>query len=78
MKLLRSTLLFLLLLCSSKNFAQLIQTTLDPNQLPKPPSNWTKRNQLGFDISEIAFVNWSAGGTSSISGYLKVNLEELM
>jgi hypothetical protein len=71
MKLLRSTLLLLLLLCTSNNFAQIIQTTLDPNQAPKPPSNWTKKNQLGFDISEIAFVNWSAGGTSSISGLFK-------
>lgn len=71
MKLLRSTLLLLLLLCTSNNFAQLIQTTLAPNQLPPPPSNWTKKNQVSFDISEIAFVNWSAGGTSSISGLFK-------
>lgn len=71
MKLLRSTLLLLLLLCTSNNFAQIIQTTLSPNQVPKPPSNWTQKNQLGFDISEIAFVNWSAGGTSSISGLFK-------
>lgn len=71
MKLLRSTLLLLLLLCTSNNFAQIIQTTLSPNQAPKPPSNWTQKNQLGFDISEIAFVNWSAGGTSSISGLFK-------
>ncbi|WP_291286872.1 DUF3078 domain-containing protein [Flavobacterium sp.] len=71
MKLLRSTLLLLLLLCTSNNFAQIIQTTLDPGELPAPPSNWTKKNQLGFDISEIAFVNWSAGGTSSISGLFK-------
>jgi hypothetical protein len=71
MKLLRSTLLLLLLLCTSNNFAQIIQTTLGPNQAPPPPSNWSKKNQLGFDISEIAFVNWSAGGTSSISGLFK-------
>lgn len=71
MKLLRSTLLLLLLLSTSNNFAQIIQTTLSPNQAPKPPSNWAKKNQLGFDISEIAFVNWSAGGTSSVSGLFK-------
>jgi len=71
MKLLRSTLLLLMLLCTSHNFAQIIQTTLAPNQLPPPPSNWNKKNQLGFDISEIAFVNWSAGGTSSVSGLFK-------
>ncbi|MCF6140058.1 DUF3078 domain-containing protein [Flavobacterium sp. K77] len=36
-----------------------------------PLSHWTKKNSIGFDISEVAFVNWSAGGTSSISGLLK-------
>jgi hypothetical protein len=30
--------------------------------------------KIGFDISEIVFVNWNAGGTSSISGLLKENL----
>jgi hypothetical protein len=34
-------------------------------------SHWTSKNVLGFDISEIAFVNWSAGGTSSVSGLIK-------
>jgi len=71
MKLLRSTLLLFLLLSASTMFGQIIQTTLSPNQAPKPPSNWAQKNQLGFDISEIAFVNWSAGGTSSISGLFK-------
>ncbi|MFV8368496.1 DUF3078 domain-containing protein [Flavobacterium sp. LB2R40] len=36
-----------------------------------PLSHWTKKNSLAFDISEVAFVNWSAGGTSSISGLFK-------
>jgi hypothetical protein len=72
MKLLHSTFLLLLFLFTSNSFAQsIIRTTLDPNQLPPPPSNWAKKNKLGFDISEIAFVNWSAGGTSSISGLFK-------
>jgi hypothetical protein len=26
-----------------------------------------KKNSLGFDISEVAFVNWSAGEQASIS-----------
>ncbi len=26
---------------------------------------------IGFDLSEIAFVNWNAGGVSSVSGLLK-------
>lgn len=38
-----------------------------------PVSAWTKKNTIGFDLSEIAFVNWSAGGTNSISGLFKGN-----
>lgn len=34
-------------------------------------SNWEKKNAVGFDISQIAFMNWSAGGNTSISGLLK-------
>lgn len=34
-------------------------------------SHWTNKNIVGFDLSEIAFVNWNAGGTSSISGLFK-------
>lgn len=34
-------------------------------------SPWKKENVVGFDLSEIAFINWNAGGNSSISGLLK-------
>lgn len=34
---------------------------------------WKSSNIVGFDLSEIAFMNWSAGGNSSISGLLKGN-----
>lgn len=34
-------------------------------------SHWTKKNKLGFDISEIVFLNWSAGGNSAVSGLFK-------
>jgi hypothetical protein len=71
MKLLRSTSFLLLFLFATNSFSQIIRTTLDPGQLPPPPSNWNKKNKLGFDISEVAFVNWSAGGTSSISGLFR-------
>lgn len=72
MRLFRFVFLFLFFAISATVSSQsIIQTTLIPNQLPPPPSNWTKKNKLGFDISEIAFVNWSAGGTSSISGLFK-------
>lgn len=33
--------------------------------------HWRNKNKLGFDISQIAFVNWSAGGNSAISGLIK-------
>jgi myo-inositol-1-phosphate synthase len=36
---------------------------------PDTLSHWIKKNKIGFDISEIVFVNWNAGGTSSISDY---------
>lgn len=76
MKLYHLPILIFFLFCSSKNFAQksLIQTQLTPviqTQLPDTHSNWAKKNKLGFDITQIAFVNWSAGGTSSISGLFK-------
>lgn len=72
MKLLRPALLLFLFLFTSNIFAQgVIRTTLDPGQAPPPPSNWAKKNKLGFDISEVAFVNWSAGGTSSVSGLFR-------
>ena len=54
-------------------FSQKIITTLDGSlKLPKDSvSHWANKNSIGFDISEIAFVNWNAGGTSSVSGLLK-------
>lgn len=45
-----------------------IQTTL-----PDTVSYWKNKNTIGFDLNEMAFVNWSPGGTSSISGLLKGN-----
>lgn len=46
-------------------------------KLPDTTSNWKKKNSIGFDLSEIAFVNWSAGGNSSVSGLLKGNFTRL-
>jgi hypothetical protein len=34
---------------------------------PIPP-RWKRVNKVGMNVSEIAFVNWSAGGNNSISG----------
>lgn len=32
-----------------------------------PVTYWTKGNQLGLDVNEVAFKNWNAGGSNSIS-----------
>ena len=72
--------LCLLFLFSATAFSQKIVTT---KRTPKPTvqrdtlSHWTKKNQIGFDISEIAFLNWNAGGTSSISGLLKTKFTRI-
>ena len=58
---------FFLFLFSVSIFAQEV---IDA-KIPDTTSHWTKKNKVGFDISEIAFVNWSAGGNSAISGLLK-------
>jgi hypothetical protein len=34
-------------------------------------SYWKNKNSIGFDLTQITFVNWNAGGTSSVSGLLK-------
>lgn len=56
---------------SFKNKLSSPQGLIIQTQLQDSVSYWTSKNKLGFDISEIAFVNWSAGGTSSISGLFK-------
>lgn len=67
MKLSSFVFIFSLFIVSNVGFSQEVIDTKTPDTL----SSWTKKNQLGFDISEIAFVNWSAGGTSSVSGLVK-------
>ncbi|WP_335966783.1 DUF3078 domain-containing protein [Galbibacter sp. PAP.153] len=41
---------------------------------PLPP-RWKRINKAGLNISEIAFVNWSAGGNNSISGLSNAQFE---
>lgn len=38
---------------------------------PDPVTSWEKINELGLDVTQIAFVNWSIGGNSSISGLFR-------
>lgn len=62
----KAFLLGFLLFVIHDNFAQIIRT-----ELPDTISYWSKENKVGLDISQIAFVNWNAGGNNSVSGLLK-------
>lgn len=57
----------LLLLVTVSGFSQDIK----PIPQDTVPSNWDKKNIVSFDLSEMAFVNWNAGGVSSITGLAK-------
>lgn len=40
-------------------------------------SHWIKINTVGFDLNEITFSNWNAGGVSSVSGLVKGNFTRI-
>lgn len=40
----------------------------------KVPSFWEHENLIGLSLSEVAFVNWNAGGDNSVSALGKVRL----
>ena len=39
------------------------------------PSFWEKINLLGFNVSQVAFVNWNAGGNNSITALANLKFE---
>lgn len=43
----------------------------------KDPVWWNEKNEIGFDLNEVAFVNWNAGGQNSISGLFKVHFSRV-
>ncbi len=47
------------------------QSDIEINTAKDSINHWQNKNIVGFDINEVAFVNWSAGGVSSVSGLLK-------
>lgn len=66
----KSILLIISFFIFQSGFSQIIRT-----KLPDTISNWKSKNKVGFDISQISFVNWNAGGNNSISGLLKGNFK---
>jgi len=91
MTFLNKTIIILTLLISTCNFAQITiitskKDTINANKInqammtiitskPDTVSHWTNKNILGIDVSEIAFVNWSAGGTSAITALARGQLK---
>jgi hypothetical protein len=41
------------------------------------PVWWRHKNLIGFDMNEVAFVNWNAGGENSVSGLFKVEFARI-
>jgi hypothetical protein len=66
MRLYKSVVYFVFLVFLTNSYSQ-IRTTLPKDTI----SLWERKNTAGLDISQIAFMNWNAGGNSSISGLLK-------
>jgi hypothetical protein len=48
--------------------------SIDRKKVAEEPEWWEYENKIAFDLNEVAFVNWNAGGDNSVSGLLKVNL----
>ena len=67
----KKIILLVLLFCLvENNYAQIVRT-----KLPDTTSNWIKKNKVGLDITQITFLNWNAGGNTSVSGLVKGNFE---
>ncbi|WP_310379324.1 DUF3078 domain-containing protein [Flavobacterium sp.] len=73
MRFIPTLLFFYLFIVSTNSYSQENVSV----KLPDSLSHWEKKNVVGFDLSEIAFSNWNAGGVSSVSGLLKGNFTRI-
>ena len=62
---------FLLFLLSCGQYIKAQTLVTESDTIPRDTTYWTKKNITGLDFSQIAFMNWNAGGNSSVSGLLK-------
>lgn len=62
---------FLLFLLSCGHYIKAQTLVTESDTIPRDTTYWTKKNITGLDFSQIAFMNWNAGGNSSVSGLLK-------
>jgi hypothetical protein len=47
----------------------------DSLSLPQDTIYWTKKNEVGLDITQVSFINWNIGGNNSIAALLKGRFE---
>ena len=45
---------------------------IKPRKQVIQPEWWDYKNSIGFDLNQVSFVNWNAGGQNSVSGLLKI------
>ena len=82
------TFLLVLIFAVSNSFASLLPKTISDttsvestrnDSIKKEDQNlvmpWSKKNSLGVNLSEVAFVNWNAGGNNSVSALFYGNFE---
>ncbi|HET8886035.1 MAG TPA: DUF3078 domain-containing protein [Salinimicrobium sp.] len=70
----KGTILLFFIFLSFKNFAAEDSTNVD--EPIKYEEFWTSKSALGINISEMAFVNWSAGGNNSITTLLSADFSK--
>lgn len=46
--------------------------SIEPKKKVVEPEWWEYDNSIGFDLNQVAFVNWNSGGENSVSGLLKI------
>lgn len=56
-------------------FTNIYSQDIVVTKAPDSITHWKNKNMLGIDISEIAFLNWNAGGSSSVTALLKGHLK---
>lgn len=57
----------LLIILSQTAKAQVLITTTLPDSI----TYWEKKNVVGLDLNQVAFVNWNVGGNNAVSGIIK-------
>lgn len=70
----KKTLIALFCFCIQFAFAQPDSLFIKPikpkDELKELRPEWTRKNRATFDLNEVSFINWNAGGVNSISGLL--------